>query len=90
MLIPKFSYKNEFLDIGEVFAPMDVPAGETKDVVIVYEIDKDDVRKEYILKIKNYDNLVIGNIASPYKEIIIKPYDLNSKMTQVLIVYQLI
>lgn len=79
MLIPKFSYKNEFLDIGEVFAPMDVPAGETKDVVIVYEIDKDDVRKEYILKIKNYDNLVIGNIASPYKEIIIKPYDLNSK-----------
>lgn len=79
MLIPKFSYKNEFLDIGEVFAPMDVPAGETKDVVIVYEIDKDDVRKEYILKIKNYDSLVIGNIASPYKEIIIKPYDLNSK-----------
>lgn len=79
MLIPKFSYKNEFLDVGEVFAPMEVFPGETKEVIVVYEINKEDVKKEYVFRIKNYDNLVIGNIASPYKEIIVRPYDLNSK-----------
>lgn len=79
MLIPKFSYVNEFLDIGEVFTPMDISPGETKNLIIVYEINKDEVYKEYILRIKNYENLVIGNITSQYKEIIIKPYDLNSK-----------
>ena len=52
MLIPKFSYKNEFLDLGEVFAPMDVSPGETKEIVIVYEIDKKEVKKEYIFRIK--------------------------------------
>lgn len=79
MLIPKFSYKTEFMDIGEIFSPMEVASGETKEIVIVYEIDKKDVKKEYIFKIKNYENYVIGNISSPYKEVIIKPYDLNSK-----------
>ena len=79
MLIPKFSYVNEFLDIGEVFTPMDISPGETKNLIIVYEINKDEVYKEYILRIKNYENLVLGNITSQYKEIIIKPYDLNSK-----------
>ena len=79
MLIPKFSYKNEFLDLGEVFAPMDVSPGETKEIVIVYEIDKKDVKKEYIFRIKNYETISLGDITAPYKEIIIKPYDLNSK-----------
>ena len=68
LLIPSFSYSEKFSDIGIVFSPYEMKAGEDKNYIVVFEINSSDIEKEYILKIKD---------GGSYKDIIIKPYDLN-------------
>ena len=68
LLIPSFSYSDKFSDIGVVFSPYEMKAGEDKNYIVAFEIDSSNIEKEYILKIKD---------GGSYKDIIIKPYNLN-------------
>ncbi|NLC48264.1 MAG: DUF4352 domain-containing protein [Tenericutes bacterium] len=78
-LIPKFSLADKFMDIGETFSPTEISPGIEKYYVIVFEIDKKDIKKEYIFNIRNYDNETFGNIETEYKDIIVKPLSLDGE-----------
>ena len=68
LLIPSFNYADKFTDIGVVFSPYEMKAGEDKNYIVVFEIDSSNIEKEYILKIKD---------GGSYKDVIIKPFNLN-------------
>ena len=67
-----------FIDIGEAFSPIELESGTTKEYIIIYELNKNELKTEYILKIKNADNVRIGEINTAYKDVVIRPYNLNS------------
>ena len=77
-LIPKFSLADKFMDIGETFSPTEIASGIEKSYIVVFEINKEDIKKEYIFNIRNYDNQTFGNIESEYKDVIITPLSLDS------------
>lgn len=78
-IVPTFSLSDKFIDIGEAFVPGEVKSGETKDYVVIFEINSSEVYSQYVFKIKNFEDGALGRIEDSYKDIIIKPYDLNSK-----------
>lgn len=78
-IVPTFTYSDKFIDIGEAFAPGEVKSGESKDYVVIFEIEENEVYNQYVFKIKNFEDSSIAKIENSYKDIIIKPYDLNSK-----------
>lgn len=87
LLFPKFSYVNEFIDVGEVYNPTEIRQGETKNFVVVFEVSKKQLKKEYTLKIKNADKLGFGQITTAYKDVVIKPeylYNQNENVNYVL------
>ena len=55
LLIPTFRLNKEFYDIGSVYNPIDLKPGEEKDYLIVFEINDEDVKKDYLFKVKNYN-----------------------------------
>lgn len=77
LLFPIFTLNEEFMDLGEVFTPREITKGENKDLIVVYEIDNKKLKSNYVFKIKNYDNKSLGDIQSPYKDITLKPNNLN-------------
>lgn len=78
-VIPVFTLSDKFIDIGEAFTPGEVKSGEEKEYVVIFEINKNDVFSDYIFQIKNFEGNALANISQDYKEINVKPYDLNSK-----------
>ncbi len=76
MILPTFSVKEQFKDIGEVFAPVELKALEEKNYIIVFEIDSENIEKDYMFKIKNNNNSGLAN--DYYKNVIIKPINLNN------------
>lgn len=78
-IIPKFNFTNEFIDLGEVFTPINIPSGVEKQFLVVFELSKKEIKKEYTIAIKNFENNSIIINDSSYKEITIYPIDLNSK-----------
>ena len=66
-VFPSLSSSDKFVDLGTVFTESDIGAGEDKELIVVFEIDKVDIKNEYIFKIKN------SNIKNSYKDVIIKP-----------------
>lgn len=83
LYIPKFTYGQEFLDVGEVFTQTTLKAGESKDVVIVFELDETQIKKEYLLRVKNASNISIGELNSEYIDIVIKPKNINNNVDSV-------
>ena len=79
-IIPTFNLKNEFRDLGEIFTPSEIKLGTSKDYIVVFEIDKSELAKDYILKVKNFDDNTMGKIETKYKNIIIKPKDIASSL----------
>lgn len=75
---PKFNLANMFLDIGKTYAPLELEPGASKEYIVVYELNEDEIQTEYILRIKNLENISLGQIETAYKDVIIRPYDLNS------------
>ncbi len=76
LLLPIFSLSDKFYDIGEVFSPFEIKAGESKDCIVVFEVDDQYDAKDYLFKIKNFtfnENVP----TNTYKDIIVKPIDLN-------------
>lgn len=78
LVIPNFNYSVEFLDIGETFVPITLKPGEEKDLVVVFQVEKSKLAIDYIFRIKNFESGMIGQIDSPYKDVVIKPVTLNS------------
>ena len=71
LLIPVFSLKERFSDLGVTFAPGTINAGEDKEVIIVFEINEKNVAKDFIFKIKT------DNVNERYKDIIVKPENID-------------
>ena len=77
IIIPTFNLKKEFKDLGDTFEPTEIRLNESKDFVVVFEIDEKEVAKDYMLKVKNFGDNDFGKIETKYKTIIIKPVDLT-------------
>lgn len=77
MLIPIFTLSEKFLDIGTPFVPCKILGKEKKSYIVIFEIDKDYESVDYIFKIKNYDSKSFKEIETRYKDIIIKPNNLD-------------
>lgn len=76
LLSPIMSMKNEFIDIGKLLKQNNILSGASEEFIVVFEIDKSQIQKDYILKIKNFDSSRILS-DEQYKEIVIIPQDLN-------------
>ena len=79
-LLPAFSIENKFIDIGNIYAPMTINKESIEEVNIIFEIDNINLKNEYIFKIKTNENSNISKDTSLYKEIVIKPTNLNSEI----------
>lgn len=73
MLIPTFGLDNKFIDVGKTYSPFEIKSGETKEFIIVFELDNSVSQSEFILKIKNYDYGNFTTLESEYKDINIVP-----------------
>lgn len=73
MLIPTFGLDNKFIDVGKTYSPFEIKSGETKEFIIVFELDNSVNQSEFILKIKNYDYGNFTALESEYKDINIVP-----------------
>ncbi len=77
LLVPKFSFGEQFLDVGEVFSKATLSSGEEKEILIVFELTEAQYKNEYILRVKNANNLSIGDLQSEYVDLVIKPVNIN-------------
>lgn len=75
-LIPKFTMSDLFVDIGETFKELTLEPGKEKSVVLVFEVNKDDYKNEYLLRVKNAENISFGELKSEYADISIIPVEL--------------
>jgi hypothetical protein len=75
-IVPTFVNGERFIDLGESFAPMDIKPATDNDYLVIFELENSDVKSSYNFKIKNIRNS-IANIDSAYREILIKPTDLD-------------
>lgn len=78
MLIPTFGLDNKFIDVGKTYSPFEIKSGETKEFIIVFELDESINQSEFILKIKNYDYGNFTTLESEYKDINIIPQYIDS------------
>lgn len=78
LVLPKFTFKEQFLDVGQTFTECTLTSGEQKDVVVVFELTESQIKKkEYILKVKNASYLSVANLKSEYVDLVIKPENIN-------------
>ena len=78
MLIPTFSLSERFMDLGTPFNPTNILPGEDKKYIVIFEIDMKDKKADYIFKIKNYDSKKIAAIDTKYKDIIVRPINIDN------------
>lgn len=79
LLLPSFNYSNKFTDIGDVFAPFELKAGEDIEKLVVFEIKSQDLDKQYQFKI---NNLINTSNSTQYKDILIRPISLNNNIDE--------
>ena len=77
LLLPSFNYSNKFTDIGDIFSPFELKAGEDAEKIVVFEIKSQDLDKQYQFKI---NNLINTSNSTQYKDILIKPTSLNNNI----------
>lgn len=77
MLMPIFTLTEKFVDLGTPFTPTKILPGEDKQYIVIFEIDRLSKKTDYIFKIKNYDSKKLTTIDSSYKDIIIRPTDID-------------
>ena len=78
MLMPTFSLSERFMDLGTPFNPTNILPGEDKKYIVIFEINKEDKKSDYIFKIKNYDSKKIAAIDTRYKDIIVRPINIDN------------
>ncbi len=79
LVSPTFTFNQEFIDIGKIYTPMEIGSEAVEDVLVVFEINKEDLKNEYTFKVKANENTYISNDSSQFKNIIIKPTSIDSK-----------
>lgn len=79
LLLPTFGYDNKFIDIGKTYTPFEIRSGIETQIVLVFELDKNNSSKEYILRIKNYDYGSFVDLENEYVNVIVKPKELIEK-----------
>ncbi len=79
LLLPSFNYSNKFTDIGDIFAPFELKAGEDAEKTVVFEIKSQDLEKQYLFKI---NNLINTSNATQYKDVLIIPNSLNNNLDE--------
>lgn len=77
MLIPTFGLDNKFIDVGKTYTPFEIKSGETKEFVVVFELDEEINQSEFILRIKNYEYGNFTTLESEYKDINVIPQYIN-------------
>lgn len=83
ILLPTFGLENQLNDLGKSYSPMELKSGVTETLIVSFEVPNENIKNEYIFKIKNYDDLQFGNIESEYKNIIIKPKEIDNKEVEI-------
>jgi hypothetical protein len=74
LLLPSFNYSNRFDDIGDIFSPFELRAGTDAEKLVVFEIDSQNLSKQYLFKI---NNLINSSTNDQYKDVLIYPTSLN-------------
>lgn len=77
-IIPIFTLSDKFMDMGTPFSPANVEGGTDKKYIIIFEV-KDNKAQDYVLKIKNFTDKSFTSIESRYKDIIIKPVNIDKE-----------
>lgn len=75
-IAPKFSMSDLFVDMGETFKEIILTSGMEKNVVLVFEIDKEDYKSEYLIRVKNVDEINLGDLKSEFADISTRPESL--------------
>lgn len=78
MLMPSFTLTEKFMDLGTPYTPTKILPGEDKIFIVIFEIDKANISSDYLFRIKNFSEKSLGSIDSRYKDIIVKPKDLDN------------
>ncbi len=73
LVLPTFSLSNKFNDIGDPFKPTEIKGGVDKNYIVIYELNEDKLKNEYIFKIKGLNE---------YKDVIIRPTNLNNSIDE--------
>lgn len=76
LLLPNFGVSKYFSDLGEVFEPFEIKEGESLKRIVIFEIDDEFIKKEYVFKIKDLTTDRSGNNIY-YQDIKATAEDLN-------------
>ena len=71
---PVFNMSEKFIDIGTTFSEEDIHSGSDKTYIVVFEINDEEVKSDYVFKIKD---LATFNSIS-YKSIVISPKNIDN------------
>lgn len=77
-LIPIFTMSDRFMDMGTPYSPTNIDSGVDKKFIVIFEV-KNNKAQEYILKIKNFTEGSFTTIDSRYKDIVIKPQNIDEE-----------
>lgn len=72
MLYPDMTLSEKFIDLGNTYKSRKIDSGLSYDCYVVFEVDKTELEKEYVLR-------VLTNTREGYKEILVKPSNLDEQ-----------
>ena len=75
VLHPNLTIYEKFIDMGNIYKSKTLKSGVGEESYVIFEINKEDLSSEYILKISSTASN--SNDNSGYKEAIVKPTDLD-------------
>ena len=77
-LIPIFTMSDRFMDMGTPYSSTNIDGGVDKKFIVIFEV-KNNKAQDYILKIKNFTEGSFTTIDSRYKDIVIKPQNIDEE-----------
>ena len=78
MIFPTFTQGKNFIDLGNPYSTLTIKEGEKKDFIVIFELDEEYLKEDYIFRIKNYTNRSVTEIDSQYKDIVVRPKNLDN------------
>lgn len=78
LLVPTFGLEHELSDLGKSYTPMELKPGADETLIVAFEVETSSLKNEYIFKVQNYDSTALGSIDTKYKDIIIKPKNIDT------------
>lgn len=77
VLYPSYDQSSRFIDIGETYQGETIRTNEAHDYVFVYELEKNQVRGNYQMRILSGLNEKNGHLEKRYKKLSIKPQNIT-------------